>query len=430
MTPAARIQAAIELLDEVEARAAPADVVLRAYVRNRRYIGSKDRRAIAEAMFATVRARIALDWRLARHGAAPTPRLRVLAREALAGGLEPVAAHCDGGRFAPPPLSPDEHAALAALVAGREADAAAMPLAVRANFPAWLEPELRRRFGDDIEAEMSAFDADAPMDLRVNGVRAERRAVLAALVSLGTDAVPTPLSPHGIRVRGRPQIGRHPAWRDGLIEIQDEGAQVVAMLCEAVGVGCIVDYCAGAGGNTLALAALAPEARLIACDTERSRLARLAPRLARARIEHVETHVIGADEPLPPAVADRLLLDMPCSGTGTWRRNPDDRHRLTPERLAGYCARQDEILAAAAPLVAAGGRLIYATCSLLPCENEDRIEAFLAAHPQFRHLDATDIWRRVLATAPPAGAPYIRLTPRGHATDGFFVAILERTPQT
>ncbi|MDP6953644.1 MAG: RsmB/NOP family class I SAM-dependent RNA methyltransferase, partial [Alphaproteobacteria bacterium] len=258
----------------------------------------------------------------------------------------------------------------------------------------------------------------------------DRDAILAQLTSLGIAAEATPLSPHGIRVQGRPRIDSLPAWRDGAIEIQDEGAQLVALLCDAARAHCIVDYCAGAGGKTLALAALAPEARLIACDSDAKRLGRLAPRLARAGITGVESHVIGVDDPLDEGLAERVLVDVPCSGTGAWRRNPDDRHRLTADALAAYTACQDEILSSAAPLVAPGGRLIYATCSLLPRENEDRVDAFLAAHDDFKRLDVRDVWRQGLAAPPPEEGPDLLLTPHRHGTDGFYVAVLERTAQT
>jgi 16S rRNA (cytosine967-C5)-methyltransferase len=433
MTPAARVQAAIELLEAIEAGDRPADLVFRAYVRSRRYIGAKDRRAVADLVFAAVRARIRLDWLLARHKAEPSPRLRALALVALergegAGG---VARLCGDGRFAPAPLDEREGALLAALEAGRAADGAAMPLAVRANFPAWLEPSLTRRFGAELEAEMAALDAEALLDLRVNERRAERDTVLAALRSFGLDAAATPLSPLGIRLAGRPQVTRHPAWGQGLIEVQDEGAQLVALLVGAEKAECVIDYCAGAGGKTLALAArLAPGARLVACDTDGARLARMAPRLARARVEGVETRVVAeADDPWVAAnagSAERVLLDMPCSATGTWRRTPDARHRLTPARLAEHLARQRSILAHAAPLVRTGGRLVYATCSLLPEENEDQVEAFLARERAFSPLDIGAVWRETIGGEPPGEGPALRLAPRRHGVDGFFVAVLER----
>ena len=306
-----------------------------------------------------------------------------------------------------------------------------MPLTVRANFPAWLEPSLKRRFADDLEAEMAALDAEALLDLRVNERRAERDTVLAALRSFGLDAAPTPLSPLGIRLAGRPQVTRHPAWGQGLIEVQDEGAQLVALLVGAEKAECVIDYCAGAGGKTLALAArLAPGARLVACDADGARLARMAPRLARAGVEGVEMRVVAeAGDPWVAAhagSAERVLLDMPCSATGTWRRTPDARHRLTPERLAESLARQCAILGHAAALVRAGGRLVYATCSLLPEENEDQVEAFLARERAFRPLDVGAVWRETIGGEPSGRGVYLQLAPRRHGVDGFFVAVLER----
>ena len=416
MTPAARTQAAIELLSQIEAEGLPADAAVRAYTRQRRYMGSKDRRAVADLVFATIRARLALDWRIAQAGGSPSPRLRVLAGLAR-DDVEHMASLCDGSTYGPSELGEDERSLLSAVAA----DDAEPP----ANVPAWLEPEMRRRFGAAMEEELAALDSEAALDLRVAAGH-DRDAIMAQLTSLGMAAEATPLSPHGIRVRGRPRIDGLPAWRDGAIEIQDEGAQLVALLCEAAQARCIVDYCAGAGGKTLALAALAPEARLIACDSDAKRLGRLAPRLARAGIAGVESHVIGSDDPLTEGLAERVLVDVPSSGTGAWRRNPDDRHRLTADALAAYTARQDEILAAAAPLVAPGGRLIYATCSLLPRENEDRVDGFLAARSDFQRLEVREIWRRALAAPPPGERPDLLLTPHRHGTDGFYVAVLRR----
>ena len=415
MTPAGRVQAAVELLSQIEAEGMPADAALRTYTRARRYMGSKDRRAVADLVFATIRKRLEWDWRIARRGGVPSPRLRVLAGLAR-NDFDAMVCLCDGSPYGPASLDKAEQALLAAVAV----DAAEAP----SNIPEWLVPKMRRRFGAAMEEELAALDGEAAVDLRL-ALGYDRDTVIAELNSFGISAEVTPLSAYGIRVHGRPRLDNIPAWRDGVIEIQDEGAQLVALLCEAAKAHCIIDYCAGAGGKTLALAALAPDARLIACDSDARRLARLEPRLTRMGIAGVESHVIGLDDALPEGLAERVLVDVPCSGTGAWRRNPDDRHRLTPDSLATYTARQDEILASAAALVIPGGRLIYATCSLLMCENEDRVETFLSSRRDFRRLDIRDIWSRVIEAPAPDGGPDLLLTPQRHGTDGFYIAILE-----
>lgn len=434
MTPAARLQAVIELLAAVEDDARPADLVARRYLRARRYIGSKDRRAITDRLYTVMRARFALDWRIAHHEASPTARLRVLAHSALsdADGLGGVSALCGSSQYAPAPLSDEEKVLLGGITDAADEDRTPMPTAARLGVPDWLLPGLERRFGDRLEPEVEALVGEASLDIRVNESRAQRDSVVAMLCSFGLEAAPTPLSPVGIRVAGRPNVTGLDAYRDGLIEVQDEGAQLVALLTEPETADCVVDFCAGAGGKTLALAQrLRPDARLIACDTDADRLERMAPRRARAGIERIEVHPLSGEDDRwltdMRGKADRLLLDMPCSGTGTWRRAPDQPHRLTPERLAGYRAQQTAILEQAAPLVAPGGRLIYATCSVLAEENEDRVGAFLDAHPDFATLPIDAIWRKSVGTSPPAGDSWLQLTPHAHGTDGFFVAVLQRT---
>ena len=433
MTPAARLQAAIELLAAIEADERPADLVARRFLRARRYIGSKDRRAITDRLYAVLRAQFALDWRLTRHGAAPSARLWALIHSVLTepDGLDGVAALCGSSQYAPPPLSEAETTLLGEIAAADHDDRAAMPAAARLGVPEWLKPALERRFGAAFEPEVAALVGEASLDLRVNERRADRDAMVAALCSLGLDAAPTPQSPIGIRVAGRPNVTGLDVYRDGLLEVQDEGAQLVALLVAAETARCVVDYCAGAGGKTLALEQrLAQGARLIACDTDADRLARMDPRRARADAANIETRVLGdADDSWlteMAGAADRLLVDMPCSGTGTWRRAPDQPRRLTAERLNSYRAQQTAILEQAAPLVAPGGRLIYATCSVLGEENEDQVTAFLAAHVGFKTMPIETVWRETIGTEPPATGPWLQLTPHTHGTDGFFVAILER----
>ena len=432
MIPAARIQAAIEVLDAIAGDARPADLVTRRYLRKRRYIGSKDRRAITARVYAVLRAAAALDWRISHHGGDAGggdagARARVLLHVASEGGLDAVTALCDGAQYAPPALRDDETAMIAAALAD---DGTVMPRAVRIGYPGWLEPALIDRFGGDLESEAAALVGGAALDVRVNELAASRDEMLATLASLGLEAQPTPLSPIGIRLAGRPNITGHEAYRDGQIEIQDEGAQLVSLLVGGGGdEAVVIDFCAGAGGKTLAIAArLSATARLIASDTDGGRLKRMEPRLARAGIKGVETHVLVADDPWlgeQDGVADRVLVDMPCSGTGTWRRAPDQPGRLTPERLGQYQREQIAILEQAAKLVRPGGRLIFATCSVLRSENEDQITSFLDRN-EFRVLKIADVWAETIGGAAPAAGESLQLTPGRHGTDGFFVAVLEK----
>jgi 16S rRNA (cytosine967-C5)-methyltransferase len=309
-------------------------------------------------------------------------------------------------------LAPDEAQRFAAL----PALSGAAVLADRASFPAWLTPEIERQFGADAAAEMAALTAAAPTDLRANGLKATREDAAAALAAEGVATTPTPLSPLGLRLATRANLAGLRAFRDGLVEVQDEASQLVALMAGAAPGMAVLDLCAGAGGKTLALAAaMRNRGRLLACDTDARRLARLGPRLARSGAAIVETRALRGGENL--GGFDRVLVDAPCSGSGTWRRHPDAKWRLTPERLDTYRAAQAALLREGAARVKQGGRLVFATCSLLPSEGRGRIEAFLAeAGGTFRIVDALP------ALGP---APYL-LTPHRHGTDGFFAAVLER----
>lgn len=428
MTPAARIQAAIELLREIEDAERPADGVVAEYLRPRRYIGSKDRREILARVYGVLRRRARLDWHLQRAALPPSPRTRMLADLAL-GGEDPARAF-DGSRHAPAPLSRVERLAAAAL---RDAtlDDAAMPAWVRGEYPQWLERALRESLGADLEAAMAALGEEAPLDLRVNVLRTDREGARAALAAEGVEAAPTPLSPWGLRLAGRVNLAALASFRDGLVEVQDEGSQLVALLAEARPGMAVIDYCAGAGGKTLALAAaMDNRGRLVACDVSAGRMERGRERFRRAGVHNIRRVRLDAEGRRQirrrRGSFDRVLVDAPCTGTGTWRRNPDARWRLRPEALADLTATQAEILDQAAALVRPGGRLVYATCSLLAAENEAQIAAFRDRHPAFRPVPVADVWRRAVGGEPPQEGEVLRLTPHRHGTDGFFVAILQR----
>jgi 16S rRNA (cytosine967-C5)-methyltransferase len=293
-----------------------------------------------------------------------------------------------------------------------------MPEAVRLEVPDWILPALRERFGPTLEPELAAMSEPAPLDLRVNLLKGTRDQALAALRAEGIEAEPTHLSPWGLRIPGRRAITTGPAFQSGLVEIQDEGSQMVAALVGAMPDMRVVDFCAGAGGKTLALAmTMGNQGHIVACDVSAPRLEGAVRRLRRAGVHNVERHHLVPGDKWAKRRAggfDRVLVDAPCTGTGTWRRNPDARLRLKPIDLGELAPKQAAILDTAARLVRKGGRLVYATCSLLPQENELQVAAFLERHPDF-----------ALVPAGPDG-PYLSLTPRRHGTDGFFGAVLER----
>lgn len=389
MTPAARVQAAIEVLDLVieaaRGNGPPADRILSDWFRPRRFAGSGDRRAVRELAYAAIRA-------CGEVPASGRAAMLLLAREDPA-----LAALFDGSRHAPAPIAPDE------------------PVAQRGVAPRWLEQALAQSGITGGEAE--ALLGRAPLDLRVNTLKADRDSLRLPLA-----AEPT-VAPHGLRLPSGTPVEQWNAYRDGLVEVQDTGSQLACLALAAQPSETVIDLCAGAGGKTLALAAaMANRGRLIACDADRARLSRLPPRAERAGASIVETVLLDAGREAEALAdwqgrADAVLVDAPCSGTGTWRRNPEARWRLTEPQLARYVALQARLLDLAGTLLRPGGRLVYVTCSLLDSEGADQVAGFLARHPGWS------------AAAPqlPAGKARgggLRLTPLLDATDGFFVAHL------
>jgi len=432
LTPGAQVAAAIDILAAIDTGERPADEVAADYFRHRRYIGAKDRSHIAGHVYTVLRHRAALDWWIGKHASDIGSRSRVLAALVLTEAWRPetVAASCDGEKFRPAPLSEAEKRLVSDL-ARHTLRHPEMPRAVANGLPEWLMPYLERVFGEGLEREMAALNGSAPIDLRVNLLKTDRTAVRRTLAAEGIKAEPTPWSPIGLRLTERVPFGGLAAFKDGLVEVQDEGSQLAALLVDARPGMRVVDFCAGAGGKTLALAAsMANRGRLIACDVSAHRLEHAARRLRRAGIGNVERRALTSERDKwvkrHAGGFDRVLVDAPCLGTGTWRRNPGDKWRLIEDDLAGLIVRQRDILGSAARLVRPGGRLVYATCSLLHEENEGQAEAFLAATPGFSTVSVAQVWRETIGGAAPGGERYLRLTPARHGTDGFFVAIFER----
>ncbi|MET3352186.1 UNVERIFIED_ORG: 16S rRNA (cytosine967-C5)-methyltransferase [Xanthobacter viscosus] len=439
MTPATRLQATLELMHEVDRVARPADAVVSAWFRSRRHLGDKDRGQICDLLYALLRHHARLGWWLAKHGRKDLPRNRLLAWMALdggkssggriSGGRTPDQVHglFNGGRFAPAVLTDHEHALLVKLQ-GCTIDHPAMPDEVRFECPTWAVEPLRRRFHDAFGSEMAALLTAAPLDLRVNPVKSTREVMLRALRDLGLKAEASPLAPFGIRVQERPALASLPMLKSGEVEIQDEGSQLVALLVDARPGERVVDFCAGAGGKTLAIAAqMANKGHVIACDVSDGRLKRAAERFRRAGLHNIETRPLASETDRwvkrHKGSFDRVLVDAPCSGTGTWRRNPDARWRQQEAGLDHLLPLQARILASAARLVKPGGRLVYATCSMLPEENEAQVAAFLAAYPTFHVTPLHEAAPQLTGSAHP---DHLSLTPARHDTDGFFAAVLQR----
>ena len=435
MTPGARLEAAIQLLDDIANARAPADDIVANYFRRHRFAGAKDRAAISQHIYAVLRQRAALDWWIEREGRSlpPDARRRLLAALVLIEGWSPraIGEACDGDRFRPAPLTFVEKRFLEALPS-EKIEHKDMPPDVRGNYPAWLHPHLEAVFGRGLAREMAALSGAAALDLRVNRLKIEdREKARAALAREGVEAARTPLSPVGLRVFDRVPLGALDTFRNGYVEVQDEGSQLAALLADARPGMRVLDFCAGAGGKTLALAAsMENRGHLVASDISAKRLERATERLRRAgasivqrvplssaRDKWVKRHAQGFD---------RVFVDAPCTGTGTWRRNPDAKWRLRPEDLAELVALQAEILDSAQRLVKPGGRLVYVTCSLLAEENEQQVARFLAGHPAFSLLPVGPVWRMVIGTEAPAEGEMLRLTSARHGTDGFFVALLAR----
>jgi 16S rRNA (cytosine967-C5)-methyltransferase len=432
MTPGARLSAAIEVLADIEDRRRPAGDALKDWGLAHRFAGSGDRAAIGGLVFDALRRRSSAAHLMG----ASTPRAILLGALRLERGMSPdaIARLTDGVRHAPPPPDYAEADALAAAALRDDA-----PAHVRGDYPGWLDPYFAAQFGEERAEEGAALSRRAPVDLRVNTLKADRNAAATALGHLG--ATPTPWSPVGLRIAlsadaKSPPLHAEPAYIDGLIEIQDEGSQLAAQLSGVQPEETVVDLCAGGGGKTLAMAALmANSGRILSTDTDIRRLAPIHARLARAGVRNVQVRTPRGDAELLAdlkGAADLVLIDAPCTGVGAWRRNPDAKWRVRPGALEQRGKAQDAALERSARLVKPGGRIAYVTCSLLDEENGARVRAFMGRHPEFAVVPADEVAGALgtdamgFLAAVKLSTEGLLMTPRRTGTDGFFVSVMRR----
>jgi 16S rRNA (cytosine967-C5)-methyltransferase len=432
MTPAARLTAAIEVIDAIDAQRIPAAKALKEWGTAHRFAGSGDRAGIAGLVWDVLRRRASSAWVMENE----TSRARVLGMLKLERGMEVAAIDvmCDGSRFAPEPLTDAERKALQT----RTTEGA--PAHIAGDYPEWLDGQLADVFGDDRVAEAVAMASRAPLDLRVNTLKSNREKALASLKHLG--ATETPWSPLGLRIllgadARNPGINAEEDFIKGGIEVQDEGSQLAALFSGAKPGEQVIDLCAGAGGKTLALGAMMQgKGRLIATDSDKRQLAPIHERMSRAGVHNADIRTPKGDEdPLADirASADLVLIDAPCTGTGTWRRNPDAKWRMRPGAVEVRIKDQQEVLDRAVPFVKPGGRIAYITCSVLPQENSEQVRNFLGRHQGFEVMAPEQVIAPLWDKAEDFGAAVYQsaegllMTPRKTGTDGFFVSVLKRS---
>ena len=413
------IDSVAEALNTILRFDGPADALLSRFFRQHPTLGSRDRGLIAEAVFHALRRYATLAWLLQPAQPMRAPRLAALVTLARQHGMDALD---------PRALRGDVNAVRHALAI----DLTTAPVSVQAELPHWLYLAITAQYADAAPL-IDAMKDGAPLDLRVNTLKADRADVRTELVAHHVAVESTRFSPDGLRLADKPGLMSWPAYREGRIEVQDEGSQLIARLVQPKRGEMVVDFCAGAGGKTLALGALMRSSgRLYAFDINAKRLAGLGPRLKRSGLSNVHPVAIRNESDARVkrlhGKCDRVLIDAPCSGSGTLRRNPDLKWRFDEAELARVNGVQHAVLAAAARLVKRGGRVVYATCSLLSRENQDVVSAFLSAHTDFQLIPAADVLRAqaIDITALERFAPYFVMLPHLHGTDGFFAAVLER----
>ena len=431
MTPAARLAAAIEVFGNLESERRPATDALKAWGLAHRFAGSGDRAAIAGLVYDALRRRASSAWIMG----ADSPRAILLGMLKRERGLdlEAIARLADGAGYGPAALTDAERKQLEA------ADMASAPAHVAGDYPEWLDAHFTRAFGDVRAEEGAALASRAPLDLRVNTLRVDVDKAAKMLSDLKPE--PARWSPWGLRIRlaadaKSPAIHAEPAFLKGMIEVQDEGSQLAALFSGAKPGEQVVDLCAGAGGKTLALAAMMQnKGQVFATDDDKRRLAPIHDRLARSGARNVQVRTpksVGGEIDDLAGRCDLVLIDAPCTGTGAWRRNPDAKWRMRPGALEQRQKEQAGILDRAAALLKAGGRIAYITCSVLPPENGDQIRAFVARHPEFAVVPpaqtVTVLWDKAeeFAAATLQSPEGLLMTPRRTGTDGFFVSVLRK----
>jgi 16S rRNA (cytosine967-C5)-methyltransferase len=415
--PPAILGNAEEVLREILRFMAPADVTLSRYFKDHPRLGGRERGAIAECVYAILRNKNFFT----EFGGFGTGASATMRRLVLLGMAEAIGAESLGG------LTEEETAFLARI---KEIDRSLLPAKNRSNLPDWLYDKFVAQYGEEETLQLAAvLNTPAPLDLRVNTLKTDREKVVAELATAPILAEPTPYAPTGLRIQKKPALQNLPLFKEGAIEVQDEGSQVLAQLLGARRGEMVVDFCAGAGGKTLAIGAIMRSTgRLYAFDVSEKRLAKLKPRLARSGLSNVHPVVIAHERDAKvkrlAGKIDRVLVDAPCSGMGTLRRNPDVKWRQQLEGVAELTEKQASILDAASRLVKFGGRLVYATCSLLDEENDGIAAQFLASHPDFELVPMN----KVLAEQriPLEMGDYLKMLPHKHGTDGFFAAVFER----
>lgn len=439
MKPGACISSSIELLDIINdawgsGSRQPADSILAQYYRSRRYIGSKDRAAISALVYFTLRNGSALEWLLEQAAHKPSSRALII--------LSLIFMHeadlnefsdwlSDSDKYSAKPLT-DAEKKLVTKYSGTGIIHADMPDSAKYNYPQWMEKRLQQAFGDELPQAMDRLNEEAEVHLRTNSLKTTRSNLLEELNAEGLDAKASETHPLCIRLAKRGPVFSTDAFKNGWFEMQDEGSQLLADLVQAKPGDKVIDFCAGAGGKTLAIAAkMKNKGRILAWDNTESRLKQMPKRLARAGVDNVMRQLIKSET--DPFIkrhknsADWVLTDAPCSGSGTWRRSPDLKWRTTPKDIEEIKQIQANILRSAARLPKPnGGYLVYATCSIFAEENEQQIEKFLDDHPEFELVPASELAGELPPAIASSNTPYLRLMPHIHDTDGFFAAVMRR----